>query len=79
MVESADRSAKYFRAKAEWARTAAASAKAFATAGTSEVVAQGIMLDAARGYEQLAERAEKREAERSHSRKIGLYRKAESV
>ena len=63
MAESADRSAKFFRAKAEWARAVAASAKAFATAGTSEVVAQGIMLDAARGYEQLADRAEKREAE----------------
>ena len=40
MSESADRSAKFFRAKAEWARAAAASAKAFALAGTSEVVAR---------------------------------------
>jgi hypothetical protein len=63
MAESADRSAKSWRAKAERLRALAASAKAFALAGTSEVAAQGVMLDAARGYEQLADRAEKREAE----------------
>jgi hypothetical protein len=58
-----DRSAKYWRAKAEWARALAPSAKAFALAGTTEEAAQGVMLDAARGYEQLADRAAKREAE----------------
>jgi hypothetical protein len=63
MAESADRSAKYWRAKAERARALAASGKAFALPGTSEEMAQGVMLDAARGYDQLADRAEKREAE----------------
>jgi len=47
VAESADRSAKYWRAKAEWAGASAPYAKAFALGGTSEVVAQGIMLDAA--------------------------------
>jgi hypothetical protein len=63
MADSAARSAIYWRAKAQWARAVAASAKAFALPGTSEWAAQGVMLDAARGYEQLADRAEKREAE----------------
>lgn len=62
MVE--DRSAKYWRAKAEWARAVAPSAKSFALPGTPDGVAEVVMLDAARGYEQLADRAEKREAEK---------------
>jgi hypothetical protein len=67
MMVNVDRSAKSWRAKAERLRALAASAKAFALPGTSEVAAPGAMLDAARGYEQLADRAEKREAEmKSH-------------
>ena len=66
MVE--DRSARYWRAKAEWARAVAPSAKSFALAGTPAEVAEGTMLDAARGYERLAARAEKRGAEKKKSR-----------
>ena len=54
-MENEDRSAKSWRAKAEWARALAAE--------TRDARGQGIMLDAARGYQQLADRAEKREAE----------------
>jgi len=62
-MENEDRSAKSFRAKAKRLRALAASGKAFALPGTSEEAAQGAMLDAARGYEQLADRTEKREME----------------
>ena len=58
-MENEDRSAKAWRAKAERARALAAE--------TPNAAGRGVMLAAARGYEQLADRAEKREAEmKSH-------------